>query len=476
MKQQILQAGLFTKDIHYNQEMETAIIGQCVYEKEALSRTYDIITEDHFYFDANREIYKAMRWMYDHNLPIDARTVADILVRKRGFENFYGYSVGSFLLTCINHVTSSMHLEYYCHCIYEMWIEREIIKLTYSGPGEGNSRQKIIDLQNKLTLLSAGKGEEEWMDMASLIMELFKHREKVQTQGPGILTGLKSLDQTNGGFMPGDMIVIGARPSVGKSALLGLLAMNMARNGKKVGIISLEMSNAKIAGRLASLDTGVDFAVLYRGLEMDEQYQQRLYHTLANQTAQLPIYVSDKTQVSMPEIKAKAQRLIHKHGCDIIFIDYLQLVDSSGGNKNSNRENEVRQMSRGCKIMAKDLEMPVVVLAQLNRSVTTRKGEDRYPQLSDLRESGAIEQDADVVAFIHRDWMSGYETKEDGSSTEREADLIIRKWRDGEPNLRIPLEFDPPKMKFSERRQFGNFRPVQTNNYYENEKDDDQPF
>lgn len=476
MKQQILQAGLFKKEVHYNQEMETAIIGQCVYEKEALSRTYGIINEEHFYFEANREVYKAMRWMYDHNLPIDARTVADILVRKRGFENFYGYSVGSFLLTSINHVTSSMHLEYYCHCIYEMWIEREIINLTFSGPGEGNSRQKIIDLQNKLTMLSAGKGEEEWMDMASLILELFKHREKVQTQGPGILTGLKSLDQTNGGFMPGDMIVIGARPSVGKSALLGLLAMNMARNGKKVGIISLEMSNAKIAGRLASLDTGVDFAVLYRGLEMDEQYQQQLYHTLAYQTAQLPIYVSDKTQVSIPEIKAKAQRLIHKHGCDIIFIDYLQLVDSSGGNKNSNRENEVRQMSRGCKIMAKDLEMPVVVLAQLNREVTNRKGEDRYPKLSDLRESGAIEQDADVVAFIHRDWMSGYETKEDGSSTEREADLIIRKWRDGEPNIRIPLEFDPPKMKFSERKQFGSFRPMQTNNFYENEKDNEEPF
>lgn len=476
MSQQIKQAGMFKKDFHYNQEMETAIIGQCVYEKDSLSRTYGIITEEHFYFDANREVYKAMRWMYDHNLPIDARTVADILVRKRGFENFYGYSVGSFLLTCIGHVTSSMHLEYYCHCIYEMWIEREIIKLTFSGPGEGSSRQKIMELQNKLTMLSAGKSEEEWMDMASLIIELFKHREKVQTQGPGILTGLKSLDQTNGGFMPGDMIVIGARPSVGKSALLGLLAMNMARNGKKVGIISLEMSNAKIAGRLASLDTGVDFAVLYRGLEMDEQYQQQLYHQLANQTARLPIYVSDKTQVSISEIKAKAQRLIHKHGCDIIFIDYLQLVDSSGGNKNSNRENEVRQMSRGCKIMAKDLEMPVVVLAQLNREVTNRKGEDRYPKLSDLRESGAIEQDADVVAFIHRDWMSGYETKEDGSSTEREADLIIRKWRDGEPNLRIPLDFDPPKMKFSERKHFGNFRPVQTNNFYENEKDNEDLF
>lgn len=478
MSTQIVQAGLFQKEKHYNQEMETAIIGLCLFEKEAFSRTFGIITEEHFYFSANKEVYSAMRWMYDHNLPIDARTVCDTLVRKRGFDNFFGYSVGSFLLTSISHVTSSMPLEYYCHCIYEMWIDREIIRLTYSGPGEGNSRQKIMELQNKLTLLSAGKGEEEWMDMASLILELFKHRDKVQKQGPGILTGLKSLDQTNGGFMPGDMIVIGARPSVGKSALLGLLAMNMARNGKRVGIISLEMSNAKIAGRLASLDTGVDFAVLYRGLEMDEEYQRQLYHQLAYKTAQLPIYVSDKTHVSISEIKAKAQRLIHKHGCDIIFIDYLQLVDSSGGGKNSNRENEVRQMSRGCKIMAKDLEMPVVVLAQLNREVTNRSGNDRYPKLSDLRESGAIEQDADVVMFLHRDWMSGLETKEDGSSTEREADLIVRKWRDGEPNLRVPLDFDPPKMKFSERRTFGSFKPAQTKDYYDNEKDtnDDTPF
>jgi replicative DNA helicase len=127
--------------------------------------------------------------------------------------------------------------------------------------------------------------------------------------------------------------------------------------------------------------------------------------------------------------------------------------------------------------MAKDLDLPVVVLAQLNREVTNRKGEERYPKLSDLRESGAIEQDADVVAFLHRDWMAGFETNADGGSTEREADLVIRKWRDGEPNLRIPLDFDPPKMKFSERKIFPGFKPTitESSNYYENDKDE-QPF
>jgi replicative DNA helicase len=189
----------------------------------------------------------------------------------------------------------------------------------------------------------------------------------------------------------------------------------------------------------------------------------------------MPIYVSDKTQVSIPEIKAKAQKLKHKHGCDILFIDYLQLVDSTtAGNKNSNRENEVRMMSRGCKLMAKELDIPVVVLAQLNREVTARQGADRYPKLSDLRDSGSIEQDADVVAFLHRDWMAGLQFKEDGSSTEREADFIIRKWRDGEPNLMIPLDFDPPRMKFSERSVLPRIIGHQQTNYYE--KDEDNPF
>lgn len=476
-----LQAGIFVKDRHYSQDMEVAIIGLCLLEKQAFSRTYGLIKAEDFYFESTREAYKAMIWMYDHNAPIDTLTVTDYLVRKKGWNDFFGFSsVGYFLLQTTNHVTSSAHLEYYCHCIHEMWIDREIIRLTFSGPGEGNAREKIIELQNKLTLLSAGSAEKDWYDMAEIIIELFKHREKIQTQGPGILTGIQKMDKTNGGFMPGDMIVIGARPSVGKSAFLALLATNMARQNKKVGIISLEMNNAKIAGRIASLDADIDFSVLYRGLEMDENLQRRVYDQLGSVTANLPIYVSDKTNVSMPEIKAKAQKLMHKHGCDIIFIDYLQLVDSAPGlSKNSNRENEVRQMSRGAKIMAKDLNIPIVVLAQLNREVTSRKGADRHPHLSDLRESGAIEQDADVVMFLHRDWMAGIETDENGNSTKDQADLIVRKWRDGEPNLKIPLHFDGPRMKFSELIVEETWKPIPVSapkNYYETEKDNDNPF
>ena len=249
----------------------------------------------------------------------------------------------------------------------------------------------------------------------------------------------------------------------------------MAKKSKTVGFISLEMSNTEIAARLAAYDTETDFNVVYRGLYRDMNETHRLYDRIAQSTSTLPIYVSDKTKVNIPEIRAKAEKLKSVHGLDCLFIDYLQLVNSVGGSYTKNRENEIAEMSRGCKIMAKELNIPVVLLCQLNREVTKRKGDERYPQLSDLRESGAIEQDADVVMFLHRDFMSGYEFDENGQSTERSADLVVRKWRNGRSNFIIPLDFDPPKMKFSEKKTGFTGIPVTQQNYYENDKTD-SPF
>lgn len=463
----------FKRHFHYDQDIEAAIIGTCLVESHSFARTYGLIKADDFYFDKYREVYVTMQDMYEHNVPIDTLTVIDELIRKRGKEEFFGESVPYFLVKCTNAVCASLHLEYHCHILQSFWVERELLKLTMSGPGDGNSREKIINLQTKLMQLNSSHQQKEWYDMSELMIGLFQHREKMKVKGPGIPTGIKKLDQTNGGLMQGDMYVIGARPSVGKSAFAGMIAWNMAQKGIKVGIISLEMSNAKVAGRLASLDTNTDFHVIYRGLEMDERHQQDLYTRIARHTSNLPIFVSDKTGVNVHEIKAKAMKLKHSKGLDCLIIDYLQLIDGDGTTKNRTRENEVTQMSKGMKLMAKDMEIPVIVLAQLNREVTNRKGNDRYPKLSDLRESGSIEQDADGVMFLHRDWMSGIEGHEDGSSTEREADLIIRKWRDGEPNLHIPLDFDPPKMKFTERKVMPTWKPVAA---YTQSENDDQPF
>jgi replicative DNA helicase len=295
--------------------------------------------------------------------------------------------------------------------------------------------------------------------MTQLMVDLYKHQEEMKvTGGIGVATGFKSLDRENGGFQNGQLIVIGARPSMGKSALVGGMGIEISKKGLKVGIVSLEMSNTEIAARLAAYDTDTDFNVVYRGLYKDMDETHRLYDKISNSTSTLPIYVSDKTKVNIPEIRAKAEKLKSLHGLDCLFIDYLQLVSAIGGSYSKNRENEIAEMSRGCKIMAKELDIPVVLLCQLNREVTKRKGTERYPQLSDLRESGAIEQDADVVMFLHRDFMAGYETDENGNKTDRQADLVVRKWRNGRSNFIIPLDFDPPKMKFKERET--NMLPV----------------
>lgn len=467
---------MYTKDIHYSQDFETAIIGACLLEKEAFGRSYGLLKAENFYFDAHKEIYSAMNFLYENSAPIDILTVADELIRRRGFDDFFGWTVGYFLMKSTGFVVSTHNLEYYCHIIHVMWIDREVIRLTFSGPPKGETKAQISDLMNQLTILNSREYTKDWHDMTDLMIMLYGHREEMQKKGGiGIPIGIKTIDKQNGGISNGQMIVIGARPSVGKSAFIGGMAIDMARAGHKVGIISLEMNNVEIANRLASIDTNTDFNILYRGLNLDQQQSENLYYKIGQQTARLPIYVSDKTQVNILEIKTKAIKLKHLHGLDCLIIDYLQLVDSmTDGNKNRNRENEVAAMSRGCKLMAKELEIPVIVLCQLNRQVTHRKGGDRFPQLSDLRESGSIEQDADIVMFLHRDWMSGITEDESGNSTERQAHLVVRKWRNGMSNFIVDLDFEPGKMKFTERPKMGNWQPVKTETTFD--KEDDQPF
>lgn len=465
---------MFKKHLHYSQELETAIIGACLLEKSAFSRIYDQVEAAHFYFDSHKEVFSCLREMYESGAPIDIYTVNDFLQRKRGIELLANIDTLFFLMQLTNHVVSTAHLEYHSFVIRQMFVERELMRITMSGPdSDSDARTNISALQRKLQELNQGSVKSDWKDITELMVEMYRHQDELEKKGgKGIATGFKKLDQDSGGFHPGQVIVVGARPSVGKSALAGQMAIEMAKTGLKVGIISLEMNNNEIAARLASIDTDTDFSVLYRGLYFDQNQRERVYNRIASHTSKLNIFVSDKTDVNINEIRAKATKLKHQEGLDVLMIDYLQLVDSEES-KFSNRENEIRKISRGSKVMAKEMNIPVIELCQLNREVTKRKGQDRYPQLSDLRESGSIEQDADIVMFLHRDYMAGILTDESGASTEKQADLIVRKWRNGNSNFNLPLDFDPPKMKFTERRISG-FQPIATN-FYEKEKDQ-EPF
>lgn len=455
----------FKKGIHYNGDLECAILGACLIEKEAFSRTFGLIEKEHFYFSGNYIIYDAIAEMYNSGLMIDMITVYDYILNTKNILEISGSNVAYYISKITQHVVSSAHLEYHSFIIKRMWMERELMKLTHGGTKlNGDLSQQILQLTTAIEKINSGQFQKEWMDAKEITFSLIKHQEvMLESKGQGLTTGIAKLDELNGGLFAGMLVVIGARPSMGKSALMGQMALSMAKKGKKVGIVSLEMNNNEIAARLASIETATDYKEIFRNLFKDDDARER-WHKKLSGFIKLPIFITDKTDVSAVKIKAKTQQLIHEiKGIDCLFIDYLQLIGGDNDTKSRNREYEVSQISRTCKLIAKDLNIPVIILCQLNREVTKRTGKNRYPQLSDLRESGSIEQDADAVMFLHRDWMTGVEEymfDENGNSKINHADLIVRKWRNAEPNIHIELEFDAPKMKFIEKGVY-NFAPIE---------------
>lgn len=465
----------FIKDQHYSFKFENAVLGACMLETTAFARIYDIVDKSVFYSDANQIVFSCISEMYRNGVMVDILTVFDYIQNTKGIASFEHKSTAWYCAELTKYVVSTANLEYHAYVLKRMWMERELIKLTHGGIKlEGDVREKITSLNLSIQKINSGHYTKDWQDLSELIIGLSKHQDEMLiSKGMGLTTGIKKLDNLNGGFFKGQMVIIGARPSVGKSAFMGQMAIAMAKMNKKVGIISLEMNNNEIAARLSSLETETDFKVIFRNLFHDENTRAKWYRKITNEFIGMPIYVTDKTKVNTSDIKSKVQKLKYeKGGVDCIFIDYLQLISSEEDGKNRNRENEVSQISRMCKLMAKDLEIPVIVLCQLNRAVTHRTGNARYPQLSDLRESGSLEQDADVVMFLHRDWTTGlqeYMTDSTGASTENSADLIVRKWRNGENNIHIELQFEGSKMKFVEKG-IHNFVP---NEEIDN---DDKPF
>lgn len=411
--------------------------------------------EDCFYYDDNKAAYSCMAKMFEDSLPIDTITVS-VHMDSAGVKVNYS-NIPYFLTVLTNNVVSTAHLEYHCFLLKNMWRKREIEKLTNSGSDYTiDSRDQIQYINDQILNIEGNQIKKEWHTMDELMFELIKHQDEVKKGNKGFVTsGFKAIDKENGGFAAGNLIIIGARPSVGKSALMGKMAMNIAKAEKKVGIISLEMNNIEIAARLSSLETDIEFYRIYRSLFEDEKQNERFYDIVSADLVSLPIFVSDKTKVDLNEIKAKAAKLKRSHGLDCLMIDYLQLV-SSADTKNVNREQEVARISRGLKLLAMDMQIPVIVLCQLNRQSTLRKGTGRYPQLSDLRESGSLEQDADVVMMLHRDWLlEGFQQDANGNSTEFKADLLVQKWRNG-ATCHLELDFEPKKMKFKEQQVFSH--------------------
>lgn len=483
---------MYTQYKHYDLNLEAGIIGACLLEETAFGRVRTILNTEMFYFDNSKLVFKTMAELFDLSFPIDTISVVNFLaVRNRLQLMPNGDSLGYGVSFYTNNVVSTANLEYHSMLLKQQFVERELIKLAKDGAYlGGDGLDNILAMRNKLDKLMELKATDDWIHMTDLMIGLDKHivEKKGQTTF-GVPIGFESLNRVYGGFGDTDLIVLAARPSVGKTSMLMKMVQTAGAHFKReyygnndvvgymeqsVGVISLEMSDMKLAARYASMETGIEYWKIYRSRLNEENERQTLYNKM-KQMAEMPIYVSDTANVDILDIKSKAMKLKAKNNLKILFIDYLQLIDTPE-KSGQNREREVAKLSRGLKLLAMQLKIPIVLLAQLNRGSETEK--DKKPKLYHLRESGAIEQDADVVLLLHRDWMSDIRIRIDPIngevSTEHEADIIVAKWRDGELG-NYKIGWDGARMEFydpNENRYSNNLNqfvtPNQIDQYQQN--------
>jgi replicative DNA helicase len=429
-------------------ELENAIIGACLLDVNAIGKVYGLVSHEMFYKDANKIIFKAISDLWASGSLIDLLTVNQKLI-KDGNAVINGDRASLLLMKSTNSVVSTSNLENHAMMLKDIYVERETERITKSGISSDrvDIYSEVGRIQESLNKLLEVKAGNDFRSIEHGIISVYNHMD-IASQGGlvGVSTGLKTLDKLTGGFRNGGMYILAARPSVGKSAMMGRMCLGAAKYGKKVGIISLEMDEMQLTARLASLMTDVEYYKIDKGYIADVEERERFYNIINSQLANMPIYISEKLSVNLADIRAKASKMKKMNMLDILFIDYLGLIDEHGS-KGQTREQIVSGISRGLKLLAMELSMPIVVLCQLNRM--SEQSGDKKPKLFHLRESGSLEQDADGVMLLHRDWMSGIQVDSLGNSTEHDADLIIAKWRNGSLG-ELKIGFNGEKMKFYE--------------------------
>ena len=417
-------------------EIEEAILGACLIEQEAMPLVADTLRPEMFYSMRHQVIYAALLAMYQAGMKIDILTVKEELAHRGKLEE----AGGAFGITQLSSkVATSAHIEYHMQIVHEKYLRREMIlglnKLLACSLDETmDIADTLIDAHNLLDRLEGESGHHDHIRcMDTLMTDTLKEAElriaKSVNGVTGIPTGLTELDQKTGGLQDSDLIVIAARPSVGKTAFALHLARSAAMAGNAVAVYSLEMQGERLADRWLAAASNINPYRWRNGIPTLQEMENA--HTAASELSGLPIYVDDSTSVSMDHIRSSARLLKSRNQCDAIIIDYLQLCDMATKQANRNREQEVAQATRKAKLLAKELHIPVILLSQLNRESENRPG--GRPELAHLRESGAIEQDADVVMLLYRPAMQRIVTdRESGYPTEGLGVVIVAKQRNGE--------------------------------------------
>ncbi len=432
-------------------ELEEAVLGAMMLEKDAVNDVIDVLSPTSFYKEAHQKIYAVIQELFQNSEPIDILTVTQGLKKKAELD-FVGGSY--YIAQLTNKIASAANVEFHARIISQKFIQRELIrissetiKLAYDDTSD------VFDLLDKaesdLFKVSEGNIRKNYDKMSSLIHQAVKKIEELSEQEEGLSgvpSGFAGVDKVTSGWQKSDMIILAARPGMGKTAFVLSMARNCAVEfNKAVGVFSLEMSSLQLVNRLIASETELSAEKLKKGNLEPHEWEQ--LHARLNKLAEAPLFIDDTPALSIFELRAKARRLKAQHDVQLIIIDYLQLM-TGGSETRGNREQEISTISRSIKSIAKELNIPVIALSQLSRAVETRGG-DKRPMLSDLRESGAIEQDADMVAFIYRPEYYGLTEDEAGNSTQGMGELIIAKHRNGSLE-NVPLKFIAHLAKFED--------------------------
>jgi len=427
----------------YNSEAEEAILAGILLNNDAMNQVLDLLAPEDFYREAHQHIFDGMIGLYNNNEPIDFITLSEHLRKTGKLESVGGTD---FLASIIEVVSTSAGILYHARIVRDLSVRRRLISqcamISESCFQNWHEVDDLLDTaEQSIFDIAERKIGEGFATMNDVIKDSFRKLESVaEFEGyiTGVPSGFDDFDRLTAGLQPSDLIIIAGRPSMGKTALALNIGYNAAKaTNKGVAVFSLEMSKMQLGMRLLGFDAQIDATKLRTGALRDKDWL-RLTES-ANQLSELPIYIDDTSGLNVLEIKAKCRRLYKKKALGIIIVDYLQLI--IGRSSSESRQLEISEISRSLKALAKDLNVPVIALSQLNRKVEDRP--NKRPQLADLRESGAIEQDADVIAFIYRDEVYHPTTEENQNI----AEIILAKQRNG-PTGFFKLTFQKEYTRF----------------------------
>ena len=419
-------------------ELEEAVLGAIMLEKDAFDNVVEILKPECFYVEAHQRIFKAMQGLANKSQPIDILTVAEELRSREELEMVGG---PYYVTRLTNMVVSSANIVAHSRIILQKFIQRELIRISGEIIGDAYEDSTDVfdlldDAESKLFEITNNHLRKNFDSIDSVLVKTIQRIEDMRHRNEditGVPSGYTSLDKVTYGWQPTDLIILAARPAVGKTAFALNLARNAALSVSKstpVAFFSLEMSAGQLVQRILAAESEIWLEKIARG-KMEEHEMKQLYARGIQKLSQAPIFIDDTPALNIFELRAKCRRLKNKHNIGLIIIDYLQLMSGTNENKNGNREQEISNISRNLKALSKELAVPIIALSQLSREVEKRKEGNKMPQLSDLRESGAIEQDADLVMFLYRPEYYDITTNEMGENNRGETHVRIAKHRNG---------------------------------------------